>query len=66
MSNRIAESISMGANVNNLLKNHNGESLTGWEVLKNGVSTKTIANSTFHRYVGGNSMRIGVYISCTR
>ncbi|MFV0342783.1 MAG: DNRLRE domain-containing protein [Anaerocolumna sp.] len=59
-ANRISDSISMGANVNNLLKNHNGEDLTSWELFKNGTSNETIANSTFHHYVGSKSIKIGV------
>ncbi len=59
-ANRIKESISLESNVNNLLLNHNGESLTNWETIKTGDSTETIANSTFYHYTGSKSLKIGV------
>ena len=64
-ANRITDNTSIGANVNNLLLNHNGESLANWETIKTGDSTETIANSTFYHYAGSKSLKIGVASATT-
>ena len=49
----------MGANVENLILNHNVERVDNWLLIKTGTSTETVGNSTDH-YIGNNSLKIGV------
>lgn len=58
--NRVTNSSSFGANVNNLLLNHSVETLDNWSLLKTGTSTELIENSTYYHYMGRKSLRINV------
>jgi YD repeat-containing protein len=58
--NRVSSSISYGANVNNLLKNHNVESSDIWQLIKTGTANEVAGYTSVEKYIGNQSLKISV------
>ena len=58
--NNVTSNYGLGANVVNLLKNHNVEKESDWTLFKSGTSSESVGYSDAYHYFGNKSLKIGV------